>query len=80
MKNKYIESVVNFLNNTQGEIYDYQLRFMLLDMFDLDLKESDFNKKVDSGLWNTINEDIACDDSNNFIYDMTRLKNKIKED
>lgn len=80
MNKKYIENVVNFLNNTQGEIYDYQIRFMLLQMFDIDINEVELSLKLDSGTWLSLNGDIAWDDSENFINDMIKFKNKIENE
>ena len=79
-KLNYCSIVCNFLNNTQGYITENQIRFMLLELFDLDIEESVIEKYLNFDITSKLNSAIAWDDDKNLFKDLQDLSIKIKND
>lgn len=78
-KYKYCEIVCNFLNNTKGCIEDYEIRFMLLNIFNLDISEKEYKKYITFDLQHKLNNDVELDNGNCFYEDLHTLYAKIKQ-
>lgn len=70
----YVKIIVNFLNNTQGYIDKVQARFMLLQMFGIDIEEGDFDRIINQNILDDISKSVENDDYKWFVCEMLKLK------